>query len=119
MGGVDGWDVVDPEPRPLPTREVAIRWLAEEAASFVVGHDAQASAADRTLLRDGIVEGRGAVRDQIEDLHFAVLGERARGDVLDDTVALWDGAFERSGHADHAWKVVVAALLQDDRLVSY
>jgi hypothetical protein len=119
MGGVDGWDVVDPEPRPLPTRELAIRWLAEEAASFVVDHDATGSSAARTLLRDGVVDQRGAVRDQIGHLHFAVLGERAKADVLDDTWDLWNGAFARSGRADHAWKVVVAALLQDDRLVSY
>jgi hypothetical protein len=119
MGGIDGWDVVDPEPRPLPTRELAIAWFAEEAAAFVVDHDAGAEVGARTLLADGVVSTPDAVRSQLAALHLAVLGEWVDGADLDATVGLWDGAFARSGDATHAWKVVVAAMLQDDRVVTY
>jgi hypothetical protein len=119
MGGIDGWDVVDPEPRPLPTRELAIAWLAEEAAAFVVDRDAVAAPAERTLLMDGVVSSPDLVRRQLAALHLAVLGEWVGDADLDVTFALWDGAYARSGDASHAWKVVVAAMLQDDRVVTY
>jgi len=119
MGGVDGWDVVDPEPRPLPTREIAIAWWAEEAAAFVVDHDAAAVPEERTLLAEGVPSSPALVRRQLAALHVAILGEWVAEGDLDASVALWDGAFARSGDAAHAWKVVVAAMLQDDRLVMY
>ncbi len=119
MGGIDGWDVVDPEPRPLPTREIAIAWFAEEAAAFVVDHDAAAAPGERTLLAHGVPSSGGDVRKQLAALHLAILGEWIGESDLDATQALWDGAYLRSGDVAHAWKVVVAAMLEDHRLVTY
>lgn len=111
MGGVNGWDTLLPEHGPSPTRELAWEWVAAEAA-------AQAVDGGR-LPAGGVVAGRDAVRDGIADLHFRVLGERASDATVDATFALWREARDRTDSPEHAWKLVITALLLDRRWVTY
>lgn len=119
LGGLDGWDVVQDQPRTGATRELAIRWLSEEAADFVVEADAVARPRDRRLLPEGPVDEEARVRETLASLFLAILSEVVDpGDpAIDPAFVLWSDA-RRRGDAKHAWKVVIAALLQDDRVVT-
>ncbi|MEQ1564578.1 MAG: DUF1592 domain-containing protein [Myxococcota bacterium] len=108
MGGVDGWNSVRPDRPPTATRELALEWIAAEVAAVGV---------DRGRLADGSVDGGRAVERQLRDLHLRLLGEPDPD--LEPSIALFEGALARSGDPAHAWKVVLTAMLLDDRWVTY
>ncbi|MFT5457456.1 MAG: hypothetical protein ACI9K2_003950, partial [Myxococcota bacterium] len=62
-----------------------------------------------------------SVRAQLVALHTRILGEALADDApgIDATLALWQATFDRSGDTETAWKVVVAALLRDPRMMFY
>ena len=103
---------------------MALQQLAQEAAGHVVDADfATASPASRRLLREVAPDTRdeAAIRSQLVALHRRVLTEALDADspAIDASFALWADAEARSSDPTHAWKVVVAALLQDPRWVLY
>lgn len=123
QGGIDSYTVVHPTHTATPTKVLAMQMAANEAAGWVVPRDFAAPAADRHLL--GLVEAtttdEAAVRAQIAWLHKRILGEIAPtdGDVVDATYGLWAAEHTRTGDPIAAWKLVVAALLQDPAMVFY
>lgn len=106
MGGIDGWNSVRPSHAPGPVREYAWRWLASEAASVAVSSG-----------RVRPVSDREAVEANLEALHLRWLLED-RPDLAPD-LALFDEVMARTGNPEHAWTVVLTALLLDDRVVTF
>jgi len=108
LGGLDGWDIVRSEPGALPTRELALEWMAEEAADVGV---------DTDLLPDGPVTDEKAARTALARLHLVILAE-----VVDPKSATVDRdwALLQTLLADSpprlAWRGVLAAFLQHPRL---
>jgi len=130
-GGVDGLQVTRPPHTPTPTKVLYVRYLASEAASYVVDADfAQADPAERALLLYVDAESTpstdpAAVTDQLVHLHARILGEfldpavPADAAVLDATEALLVGALDRGATPAEAWELVIATLLQDPRMLFY
>jgi hypothetical protein len=106
MGGMDGWNSVRPSHGPGPVREFAWRWYLSEAAAAAVrsGRVVPVTDAER-------------IDATLERLHRRWLLEE-RPDLAPDR-ALFDEVFARTGDAEHAWTVVLTALLLDDRVVTF
>ena len=98
-----------------------MEWLAQEAATHVVAQDAVRPRAQRhllTLVEPSLSPSPDALHRQLRSLHTAILGE---------WVGPWSAevartaALYRSLEADlgpeSAWIAVIAAMLQDHRLV--
>lgn len=103
LGGINGWETIRPDLGASPTRELALDWAAQEAASAAV--DA------------GVLPPSGLSRDaRIERLHRLLTAE-AEPDLAPDH-ALFDEVLARSDE-DTAWKVLVTALLLDERWLTY
>lgn len=120
-GGIDSRRVVEPTHTPTPTKALVLGRWAAEAAGHVVDGDF-ATAGERRLLQtveaDTIDEER--VRAELVRLHLRILGEWVTADdpIVDETWALWDTARRRHDPTT-AWKLVIAALLQDPRMGFY
>lgn len=123
MGGIDGWTVTHPTHTPIPTQQLALGKLADEAAGFVVGADFRLPAAQRRLLSgvEATDTDEARVREQLAALHLRILSEALEpgSAELDPTWELWAATLARSGDPQTAWKVVISALLQDPRMVLY
>jgi len=121
LGGVDGWDILEPAHGPSPTHALALEWLTDEAARHVVSVDTQALLPDRRLflhVEPDEIATAAPVRRQLAHLHAAILGE-----LVDDdhpSVARTEDLF-RAVEAEEgpaaAWEAVVSAMLQDHRVV--
>lgn len=125
MGGIDGYQVTRPAHTPIPTKILAMARFAEEAAGYVVPRDFdQVDPALRMLLsgveRDTTDEA--AVRQQMADLHLRIFAERIPVDdpEIDASYALWKTTgLDATGSAEEAWKLLLAAYLQDVRMMFY
>jgi hypothetical protein len=107
-GGVNGWDSVQPVHAPTASRELVLARVAEQAAAHAV---------DTGLWPPGgVVTGRREVRRALEHLSLRVTGREVDTEALE---ALFEGALERSGSAEHAWKVTITALLLDPAAERY
>ncbi len=117
MGGIDGWRIVGPEPGALPTRELALAWLAEEAASFAAERELH-SAGRRDLFVEGAPTEERSVRRQLAYWHLRILGEVVEegSEAVDRDVALLD-TLSRSRSPEEAWTLMLAAFLQHPRWV--
>jgi hypothetical protein len=119
-GGVDGLSITLPTHSPTPVRRLVLDRLASEAAHYVTSRDLAAPPAERRLLalveRDTTDEA--VLRAQIVSLLARVEGEivRPRDPEVDDVLALWTDALALTGDGEQAWRVVLAALLQDSRM---
>lgn len=122
-GGVDSVTVNHPTHTATPTKVLAMRRLANEAAGWVVDADFGATPDHRWLLWgvEPDTVAPGAVRAELAWLHLRILAEYAEpdGPVVGATYGLWTEALGGSGSPAHAWKVVIAALLQDARMIYY
>ena len=113
MGGVEGWRLVPADRGPLPSRELAWRWLAEEAAATVLQRESREPWFARGFALDG-----ADARAQLVDWHLRVFTE-----VLaeDDPSIDRDLELLRRLAAEHepeaAWGWLLAAFLQHPRLV--
>jgi hypothetical protein len=122
-GGLDSIYVTRPSHTYSATVSLVLRTLAQLAADHVVESDFAVDADERKLL--GLVEpgtsDEATVRAQLVDLHLRLFGERVEADDadVDDALALWSAALEHGGDPRRAWKVVLAALLQDARIAYY
>lgn len=122
-GGVDGLTTTRATHTASPTKALTMARLAEEAAGYVVPMDfAEGTPAARHLLKqvEADTVDEGTLRTQIAELHLRVLGEivSSDGPEVDATLAVWSTLRERSGPVE-AWKGVIAAMLQDVRMVFY
>ena len=117
MGGVDGREVTFPSHQATPTKVLATERLAFEVAAFVV-----ASALDEGHPSLALVDVQDpadpALRDQLVALVAAWHGVPAEADVLDALQRLFEETAAQSD-APRGWLVVLAALLQDPRVVYY
>ncbi len=120
LGGVDGWDVTSPTHTPTPSAVLIWSWLAEESAGVVVDQDLSTTGERRLLTQvDADTVADGLVREQLAALHWRIVAERVDPGTLALSHGLWTAAHNRTGDPAHAWKVVIAALLQDPRLVMF
>ena len=123
-GGVDGLTVLHPTYSATPTRRLFLERFATEAAAHVVRDDSALARGQRRLLTE--VQGDGsdgpeAVRAQIAALLLRISAEPVPPDAPDVLAAeaLYNGVRNTSGDSWRAWTVVIAALLQDDRMEFY
>ncbi len=123
FGGVDGTTVTHPIHTPTATKAMALQKLSEEAAGYVVMNDLSVPAGQRLLLTE--VEAgdtdEATVRAQLVALHRRILtlDLAADSDEVDGAYALWQAVVDRSGDPAEGWRVLIAALLQDPRMVLY
>lgn len=119
LGGVDGWDVLEPADAPNPTHALATDWLAVEAAAHVVATDPTLPEPKLFVHVDPTGSaGPDKVRDQLAHLHAAILGELLPPDAAEvqRTEQLFRAVEAEEGPAG-AWQAVVAAMLRDHRVV--
>jgi len=115
MGGVEGWRLVPADRGALPSRELAWRWLAEEAAATVLDREARGQAT--WFARGFALQGPGA-RDQLVDWHLRALSEVVDPDdrAIDADLALL-ARLATDRDPQTAWALLLAAFLQHPRLV--
>ncbi len=122
-GGVDGARVLRPTHTPTPVKLLFTAALAEEAAAHVVASDWKLPAGQRLLLRSVEPEtaDEGAVRAQLVQLHRLILAEALEPNdpEITATLALWTAAHGSNPTTVPAWRAVIAAMLQDPRLLFY
>ena len=116
MGGIDGWRILGPNPDALPTRELAMAWLAEEAAQHATVRTASGTA-EHDLLPEGLTTGEDAARAQLAWLHLRILGEVVdpEGEMVTEGWELLSTLLNTTD-PQRAWAIVLAAFLQDPRL---
>ena len=118
-GGIDGWEVTAPSHAPTPTKLLFAAAVGAEAAHAVVEGDWAVTAAERRLLDqvEPDTTDPDAVRSQLVGLHAAILGEHVApdGPEVDESYAL----FEATADPTTAWKLVISAMLQSDRILFY
>jgi hypothetical protein len=122
-GGVDGLQVTRPMHTLTPTKVMFTAYYASEAAGYAVKFDSLAPAANRRVLWvPGAVEGEpDAVRAQIVDLFGRFFGQFLDPDdpEIERTVQLYQARVDRGGSPEDAWRLVLTALLQDNRVLFY
>ena len=120
LGGIDGTEVMTPSHATSPTRVLAVEQMANDAAAATVAADARAAAGDRRLL--DLVDPT-APHDPNRRRQIARIAQRllAVDDpaIVDDLDDLFERTLARTGDPLPAWINVVAALLQDPRVVFY
>ncbi|MGB1276419.1 MAG: hypothetical protein ACPG77_11785, partial [Nannocystaceae bacterium] len=116
-GGIDGYYVTRPSHTYNATASLLLRAAARDAAGSVVEHDFGAEPEARKLLAIGDPNdtSEARVREQIVACYLQLLGQRVAPDSLDvdQTYELFTVALDQTGTPSRAWKIVVAALLQD------
>lgn len=123
LGGIDGYAVTQPTRTTTPTKVLALDLLVQEAAGYVVTDDFAKPAEARRLL--GGVEptttDEQAVRAELAWLQLRVLGEVVdpHSAEVDAVYALWLGAVSRTGAPESGWKLVIATMLADVRMLYY
>jgi len=124
-GGTDGYRRTAPSHSISPGRSLLVSRLAEEAAGYVVGKDLSGAPPEhRRLLTE--VEASTTeelpVRGQLALLHLRILGESVgvESAEVDESYALFEALLaESSGDTAVAWKGLIAAFLQDTRVLFY
>ena len=123
FGGVDGTTVTHPIHTPTATKMMALQQMSQEAAGFVVEADFAIDSASRRLLTEVEANTRdeGAVRGQLASLQRRLLtvDVDAGSPEIDALFGLWSAVVARGDDPAEAWRVVIAALLQDPRMVLY
>lgn len=115
-GGTDSFWIVNPTHAPSPIQVLARERFAWNAAGYVVDEDFAKGAPDRKLL--GLVEpdthDEATVRAQLAALRYRILADETPDDdpAVDEVYALFETA-RAARDAPSAWKLVIAALLQD------
>jgi Protein of unknown function (DUF1585) len=122
-GGIDSFYVTQPVHTMNATSSLVVGRLAYDAATYVVAHDADAPADQRTLFTaaDVAATDDANVRAELAVLHARIFGELVTPDAsaLDDELALFRGVLAGGGDARRAWIVTLTAMLSDLRAVYY
>lgn len=121
LGGLDGRALTAPEPGALPTRELTIQWLADEASDFAVHHASEPESAASHLFPNGFPTEEAAVRQQLAWMHLVVLSqvETPESDVVSHSTDLWKDIYAATQSATDTWRAVLSAFLQDHRMVVF
>ena len=119
-GGVDGIFTTRPSHTYSATSSLVLRALAEYAAEFVVESDFGGEPRKLLTIEETTTE-RAQIRTQLATLWLRLYSDRvaAENPELESALTLWDAAFEHSNSTRRAWKVTLAAMLQDVRLAYY
>ncbi len=121
-GGMDSRAVEQVASTVNATTSLVIRSLAHEAAGFVVAHDLAPATTTATLLVGASAsdQSEADVRAALAALHLRILGEDAAADSasVDAAWTLWASVADES-NPTRAWQAVVAAMLQDHRVIYY
>ncbi len=120
-GGLDSIYVTRPSHTYSATVSLVLRTLSQLAADSVVESDFAVDAGERRLLElvEADTTDEDAVRAQLVDLYLRLYAERVDEDGVEDTWQLWSAAHDHGGDPRRAWKVVLAAMLQDVRIAYY
>jgi hypothetical protein len=121
-GGTDGKFVTQPARTATTTSQLVLGDLAARAAGYVVEADAVAAPADRRLLGTSPDDaGEAAVRAELARLHLRLFAETVapESDEVNESWQLFADALALGGEPRRAWKVVLAAMLQDARIAYY
>ncbi len=122
-GGVDGVTVTRATHTATPTKMLVMGVLAADASAFVVDADLALAAADRKLLNlvESATADETAIRAQLVALHLELLGEFTTPDSEAVTLSytLWKAAHAESSDPVAAWKITLAGLLQDPRMMFF
>jgi hypothetical protein len=119
MGGPDGWFILESTGTPTPTGVLARKWLAEEAAAFVVANDLGAVEPRLLTAADPRDTSDAAVDANLDELQRRILGPAADRSATGPLRALFRGALDRHGDVAAAWRLVIAALLLDPQAVAF
>lgn len=123
-GGIDSYFVTRPSYTYSATASLSLRALARQAANAVVEADfAVDEDARRLLTQVSLADtGQAKLRPQLAALHRRFYGAAVAEDdpAIDASLALFQGALELApGDVRRAWKLTLAALLQDVRIAFY
>jgi hypothetical protein len=122
-GGINGYYITAPTHTPTPPKDLVMERYATEAAAWVVQRDLQGVNLPPKLLKSVHAETveEASVRAQLVDLHLRILGEWAEAEdpAIDMSYELFDGVRARGGTTEDAWTTVIAALLQDARMIFF
>ncbi|MBA2321081.1 MAG: hypothetical protein H0V89_07995 [Deltaproteobacteria bacterium] len=120
-GGIDGYLVTHPTFLPTATKSLTNSRVAELAASWVVERDLPLPDAERGLLAgiDLAAEDEPAIRAGLDVLHEAVLESAPEPIDTDEAWAIFSAARDSGESTSDCWKLALALLLQDPRLVVY
>ncbi|MEM6928503.1 MAG: hypothetical protein AAF602_16325, partial [Myxococcota bacterium] len=112
MGGVEGWRRVPADRGALPSRELAWRWLADEAAATVLERD------EGTWFPAGFPLSGPDARTALVEWHLRVLTDVRGPDdpAIDADLTLLERLADDRSPAE-AWALLLAAFLQHPRLV--
>lgn len=118
-GGVDGDLVTVPQAVPDPGWILTTRVVAEAAAGWALeGSEASPWLAAEIRALGGALPGEASADAVLSELHWRLYAERADTAWLEEVAAL-HAAVAAETDPDTAWEVVLAALLQDPRFLSY
>ena len=124
-GGIDSNSVIIPSHSFNASSAAVLASFAAELGGYIVNHDLADGPVDRTILRQVTASDlqESLIRSQLVDVHEELLGEFVETDSeeVDETYALFqaslaNGGADTSSQVRHAWKVVLAALLQSTRV---
>lgn len=122
-GGIDGVQILKPTWTTTPTKVLVAAALAEEAASTVVDHDfSNPPRLLKAVTSDTTDEA--AIRSQLVELHrqFYAISLDSDDPEITEAYTLFEAERARQGGPGAtatAWKVTIAALLQDPRFLFY
>ena len=123
-GGIDSQFVTQPAHTYGATASLVLRNLARESAHAVVEADlANPDLGSRrllTLVTDADTDPT-LIREQLTALHLRIFAHFVMpdGPEVDETYALFQAALDHSGEVSRAWKVTLAAMLQDVEIAYY
>jgi hypothetical protein len=121
-GGLDSYYVTLPSFTYNATTSLFLRQFAEETAQYTVETDLADGATPKLLTRIAANDTTEAsVRAQLADLHARIYGrlDDKDSDAVGETYALFAAALDASHDAKRAWKVTLAAMLQDFAVAYY
>jgi hypothetical protein len=122
-GGIDSFWVTTPSRVPNATTSLYLRNFARAAAGWTVDRDLALESGERRLLTDVAAtdSDEEMVRAQLSGLYRRIYGARvpAHSAELDDGYQLFTDALAKSGEVARAWKVTLAGMLQDPRILYY
>jgi hypothetical protein len=123
-GGIDSYFVTVPSHTYNAASSLVLRRLADQAAGFVVDADlAKADHATRKLLTkvDATTRAAAAIRAQLVDLHLRIFGtvDAPSSEAINLTYGLFADTLAATNNVPNAWKVTLAAMLQDLRVAYF
>ena len=125
LGGADGDTVREPNLEPTVSRSVALRRLAQAAATWVVGHDAAADQVARRLIGTNtpdalavLTPSHPAFEGALRAIHLRLMAAEPDAEAVAAETDLFSAA-EATGGPEGGWTAVVSVLLRDPEFWTY